>query len=903
MSISIIEENLNNIFVKNTFDEDLINFIKIIKYKEAYCQVVFKIMGKTPTHFIDILPYSYKKTNYLNLLKFLTEFLIDVSHRINNSDNLLFDMNKVKITNIRCMIVRYLCKTNKAQYLLKRLAQNDPYFNDYFLKDLENNMTTAANSGTLPTFLFCLKYLKEDSINYRLLILDSFISSNRNSDSRLYEYFLKKSKLLEIIRKKIESDSNYLFSILNNLGYSINNTKYFLKRMKTLDKFLNLKPYVNSFHNTFNIEKLIPLLPYYVNNSYFNIMDSNTMINIIDYFDSSSNWVGMENQDIITKEKFYKSVEKFNSVEALQNFKLLIDYEFKDETFYNPVFIRNFIENSNFPFRLILSDKFRKVFVNTFRKNPVFIREPKIMLLLVAGGIESKYDRHLNILRRFFGRILNIQYKTKYYLSRFNLKTIENDNFTTIPPKHMFSNDINGNVILRPKADGTLVSSINRDVYPTGILSNYIIKAEYIPKLDLYLVFDINLPNTNSIDRYIFLRNLHPATCKYTQPYKFSNLNDIIKINKTEDSLLSTFLDETVGKRWYPKATFEGHLSKLEYGVLLNHSSDSKKYHNSIYLTDGFIIHNNQKEFKLKPYDMMTIDIKYDFSKKNWYDREGNNMNDYIDMNELIRHQMSTIWRCYPIMQQSGVKFVPKEIREDKRRANPNKIIRQIVDYLESLQVKYYQKSKRPSLSNLTIIKRQSKRFDSIIRKYNIINKSWLDLGCGKGKLLKSLKNMMIYFGIDIDRKIISRNRCNFSDNKRVIFKNADVANDKMDTIIPPLKFDYIVMNHSINHFYGENLLKLLNESTKPGSIIIFNITNDNLRNKRVSIENGFIENKESVTKYKFPWTHNRIVTEKYISEAELKRDLNNFEIVEENIYRETEFESIYSWYVMRKCN
>ena len=311
------------------------------------------------------------------MLKFLTEFLIDVSHRINNSDNLLFDMNKVKITNIRCMIVRYLCKTNKAQYLLKRLAQNDPYFNDYFLKDLENNMTTAANSGTLPTFLFCLKYLKEDSIHYRLLILDSFISSNRNSDSRLYEYFLKKSKLLEIIRKKIESDSNYLFSILNNLGYSINNTKYFLKRMKTLDKFLNLKPYVNSFHNTFNIEKLIPLLPYYVNNSYFNIMDSNTMINIIDYFDSSSNWVGMENQDIITKEKFYKSVEKFNSVEALQNFKLLIDYEFKDETFYNPVFIRNFIENSNFPSRLILSEKFRKVFVNTFRKNPFLLENLK----------------------------------------------------------------------------------------------------------------------------------------------------------------------------------------------------------------------------------------------------------------------------------------------------------------------------------------------------------------------------------------------------------------------------------------------------------------------------------------------------------------------------------------------
>ena len=34
MSISIIEKNLNNIFVKNKFDEDLNNFIKTIKYKK-----------------------------------------------------------------------------------------------------------------------------------------------------------------------------------------------------------------------------------------------------------------------------------------------------------------------------------------------------------------------------------------------------------------------------------------------------------------------------------------------------------------------------------------------------------------------------------------------------------------------------------------------------------------------------------------------------------------------------------------------------------------------------------------------------------------------------------------------------------------------------------------------------
>ena len=61
--------------------------------------------------------------------------------------------------------------------------------------------------------------------------------------------------------------------------------------------------------------------------------------------------------------------------------------------------------------------------------------------------------------------------------------------------------------------------------------------------------------------------------------------------------------------------------------------------------------------------------------------------------------------------------------------------------------------------------------------------------------------------------------------------------------------------------------MKLLNDSTKLGSIIIFNITNSNLKNKRINIENGFIENKEGITNYKFPWAHDKIVTEKYITE------------------------------------
>ena len=39
-------------------------------------------------------------------------------------------------------------------------------------------------------------------------------------------------------------------------------------------------------------------------------MDSNTMIHILIILIHLVIWVGMENEDIITKEKFYKNLEK-----------------------------------------------------------------------------------------------------------------------------------------------------------------------------------------------------------------------------------------------------------------------------------------------------------------------------------------------------------------------------------------------------------------------------------------------------------------------------------------------------------------------------------------------------------------------------------------------------------------
>tara|TARA_B110000879_G_scaffold210477_1_gene300681 strand:+ start:24 stop:2276 length:2253 start_codon:yes stop_codon:yes gene_type:complete len=739
----------------------------------------------------------------------------------------------------------------------------------------------------------------EPDINSNLIILESFISSNRNSDSRVYKYFLENSEYLTIIRNKVEFDTNYLITILTNLGNGIINTKYFLRRLKTLDKYLNLKPYIKLFHQIFHINHLIHLLPYYVNTQYFNEVNSNNLLNIFEYFNPNNNW-DIEDQEKITYNKFITQVKKFNTEESLQNFKILIKGEYDNNKIINPTFIGKYIYITNFENKLLKNKKFIKEFIKNFKLDPVNIQIPELSLILVSEAISTEFDKEILILKRFFCKILNVKYKIKYYLNRFTNK-IKNDSFTTIPPHHLFSNDILGDILLRPKADGTLVNSLNNNVEPCGIISNYIIKAEYIPELELYLVFDINIPLTNSLQRYEFLRKLHPYTKNYnTRPYSISSLNDIININEKEDMILQNFLDNTKGKRWFPKVTFEGNLSKKEYQVLLDHSSKSKKYHNSIYETDGFIIYYNHKESKLKPYDMMTIDIIYDITDMKWKDREGTDISNYIITKTIPKY--SSIWRCYPILQNESIKFINKEIRKDKRRPNPNKIISLIIDYLESLRdKKYYQKVVKPSYNCMKIIKRQSIRFTTIINKYNIINKAWLDLGCGKGKLLKNIKNNMIYFGLDNDYNIITTNKRKFSNNKRAIFKQTNLLKDDISKVIPPLKFDYIVMNHSINHFYSNKLIELLNNYTKPGSIIIFNITNSNLKNRRITLGKGYIENKGGETTYLFPWVHNKTVKEKFIEPDRVVRDLSNFKVLEKNSYNDTKFESIYNWYVMKK--
>jgi hypothetical protein len=78
--------------------------------------------------------------------------------------------------------------------------------------------------------------------------------------------------------------------------------------------------------------------------------------------------------------------------------------------------------------------------------------------------------------------------------------------------------DINKHFLLKEKADGILVFSVPKELYPNNPFTTQI-KAEYIENLDLYLVFDIDI-NYNICDRHLQIHNYH----KYGQKMnKFNN--------------------------------------------------------------------------------------------------------------------------------------------------------------------------------------------------------------------------------------------------------------------------------------------------------------------------------------------------------------------------------------------
>jgi SAM-dependent methyltransferase len=500
--------------------------------------------------------------------------------------------------------------------------------------------------------------------------------------------------------------------------------------------------------------------------------------------------------------------------------------------------------------------------------------------------------------------------------------------FTNLPPRNLLPNEINiyKNFLLREKADGILLNNLPLNIEPKceDIFVRQV-KAEYVEDLDLYLIFDIELPNTNILNRYEFLRSKHSYTIN-KEIVSVSNIAELTKAIEEERKVFKKFLDDTkdIKNRWYPKVSFLVEEASNEFKkeliseIINNNDSRFCKFINNegIYQCDGIIIAPlsglSMRDIKMKPKKLMTIDLLFDGN--NWLDKEKKNYNYLIKIND-IKSKINKIYRCYP----ENNFYEPREIRFDKKYPNSGDIVNQIMviykykwdEDFTSLG-SYYHLNKKPILNQNHIkeLEQQTDMLRNQLQKMLPENgKTWLDLGCGKGKLTHYIKkyNPKKYVGLDIDEQLLLNNIHIMDDLDWIKFSPCNLRTDwnlSKWFSIKNMKFDYIVLNFSLMHLFdSEDFWTQLNDVCGPNTKILFNVVADNIKTLEYKNLNAYMKYDNDKVIYYFPWSQSYEISENFISKSFIEEKVRKYNFLidsYENIGTDT-LVSKYDWYIIEK--
>lgn len=501
----------------------------------------------------------------------------------------------------------------------------------------------------------------------------------------------------------------------------------------------------------------------------------------------------------------------------------------------------------------------------------------------------------------------------------------QNQKFSLVPPRHLLPYEFTNykSFLIREKADGILLNTLPTNIYPkVEEFALYNVKAEYLEELDLYLIFDINLPNTSYEERYKFLRDLHPLV-KDKELVMINSIDTLKDAITEERKIVAEFL-KTDNIKWYPKACykFENHTDTTFYNdlitnILICNDSEFNKFINESgpFQCDGLIITpllNGNREIKIKPKNLMTIDLLYDGKK--WFDKE---KNIYNNIEAEINLKPNKIYRCYPIGPN---KYQARDIRFDKKYPNSQEIIGTInniynFDWSENTIIKpYYEETK--SINNMNLIKELREQNDIFVSRLKSLNpengKTWLDLGCGKGKLIDLIKeyNPKSYIGMDIDiNKLLQRFYLQ-EQYEWVRFNPVDITKNWYEKQIwyniKAQTYDYIVMNFSIMYAFNsdvfwEQLVKCCHSKTK----ILFNITSEKLNTVEYNKNGAYMKYNPTENKVVcyFPWVSSKERMEDFISRKDVENKMLKYGFLIDTIYQNESdnLTGFYDWFLITK--
>ena len=876
---------------------------------------------------------SYKKISYEPLIIFISKIIINANNKLNMNN--LLNKNTIFIS---------ISLVNNAHLILKSLNNIIKFTNSEIILILEN----ISESTTFLTFMYWWNKIKT---NEQTIISSLLKKAIKNSDDRILKL------LLSIINNKINDISNELVeilltstliprkSLLHKLRLVTNtfeNPDYFkiiIKNVNSIDLICILSKYYYNTELDFEILSTIMQQKILKYNEAFNIylmlktiQEKNTFVilcNIHGYYHDNFIIINNIDWDVIKKNYKYIILHLYNQLNCL----------YKVEN-------NNYISLNEKIFKYLIENKLIEPFLKSSINVSIYYNLLKYTRFFYNGHIyQIKINKVLHLLRCLLKRKINkskINFKLNFTPIIKELKEYEPSNkfvtlhngsynyqltkqkFNRVPPRHILPmEDIcNKKFLIKEKADGVLVITTPTNIFPPiSEILEFEIKAEYIEELNIYLIFDINIPNLTIYERYELLRSLHYST-KYINPNtKINNFHMLMDEIAKERFVFNKFIN-TLDKRccnkilWYPKCCWEVLIDHNFYFEICNFISETSQYTKFIlygeYKNDGLILTplDGSRELKIKPKVYQTIDLLY--KNDMWYDADNNVWKLSTIPNKKYKNK---VYRCYPIENN---KYTPAEIRYDKEKPNSYFIINQIqninkFDWLSNNinlldNIKYYENTKIIKDNHLIkILNNQTNNLKNIIESINPqTNKKWLDLGCGKCKVFKIIKDIYYphkYTGIDNDISLLSQVYNLVDENNKIV--NLHPCNLKYNwndqinlwsSFNWSIKYNYIIANFSISYFWSELFWEQLNNITEKGSIFIFNIVD---KNKKWEWNDSYLESNNDKTKIYFNWVHDH-EHEEPIIKPEFYINKYGWNIINKYNF-EGNLTSCYSWYVLVK--
>jgi hypothetical protein len=437
-----------------------------------------------------------KDENY-NDFEILINLMIDIMSNKNNkciNDNIDWHV-----------IIFRICLLTSGYKLLNKII--------YFINNINKKEFLLYSSLNSNVLVFLFWYKQKEIIKSDEFILDLIKNAIKNDDERILNVILKDTTCYN------NFDIYDIENIITTLFISNIPKKYVLRKMKIINNYINLSnyfknildilinfnieiiPYLFKYYNPSNIDFEIFIMIYYLINNKKYKLKINTDYDII---------ININNYNY-KKYDYFKLERLSNNLFNNSSFDNIVNNNFSNYFlfFVKDLFNKNITYNKTNLLKIFCNNNFNNYIIDYFySSNNLFKYDLKKnntehrILLLTKYYVNNKIND-------------NIKYNKLLFLLRTHIKKYKK-NKIIYHKSIMYNvlNEIKNKNINMLSNNKNLIKNINNNniVVNKILLKKYSVTAEYDETKNIYYILDIDIPNSTTIDKYLFLLSLHPVT-------------------------------------------------------------------------------------------------------------------------------------------------------------------------------------------------------------------------------------------------------------------------------------------------------------------------------------------------------------------------------------------------------